>query len=87
MKRPATVDERRGPNAGATAPRWGETEAAGPAAGIHVSRDPPIFWGPSAVRYPLGPASSLAERIGDRRAYFLISSGRNRPGALSAAPS
>jgi hypothetical protein len=57
---------------------WGETEAAGPIAGIAVSRDPLIFWGPCADKYPLGPASHIAPAIGNRRAYFLISPSWNR---------
>ena len=41
--------------------------------GNAISRDPAIFWGPSADGYPIGPASYIADLIGNRRAYFLIS--------------
>jgi glycosyltransferase involved in cell wall biosynthesis len=54
-------------------PIWGESGAAGPVAGNAISRNPLIFWGPAATEYPIGPASSLADSIGNRRAYFLIS--------------
>ncbi|MEX2296203.1 MAG: glycosyltransferase family 4 protein [Dongiaceae bacterium] len=50
-----------------------ETEAGGSLAGFTVSREPAIFWGPSAEKCPLGLASTAAELIGRRRAWFLIS--------------
>jgi hypothetical protein len=50
-----------------------ETEAGGPLAGFVVSREPAIFWGKAAAKYPLGLASSAAELVNNRRAWFLIS--------------
>lgn len=66
-------------------PVWGETGAAGPVAGIAVSREPAIFWGPSAIEYPIGPASHIADSVGNRRAYFLISPSWHREDPASVA--
>lgn len=66
-------------------PIWGESGAAGPIAGNAISRNPLIFWGPAAIKYPIGPASSLADSIGNRRAYFLISPSWHREDAASVA--
>jgi hypothetical protein len=41
--------------------------------GFLVSRNPLIYWGPVSPPHALaGPGTTLAERIGNRRAYFLI---------------
>jgi hypothetical protein len=53
--------------------RPAETDAGGPLAGFVISREPAIYWGKAAAKYPLGLASSAAELIGNRRAWFLIS--------------
>ncbi|MDZ4734963.1 MAG: hypothetical protein SGJ07_01320 [Rhodospirillaceae bacterium] len=50
-----------------------ETDAGGALAGFTVSREPAIYWGPSADKYPLGLASTAAELVSNRRAWFLIS--------------
>ena len=55
-----------------TAPASSTTPAADLVTGIAISRNPAIFWGPAAGDYPLGPASFIADAIGNRRAYFLI---------------
>jgi hypothetical protein len=65
--------------------RWGETPVTGPLAGIPISRDPMIFWGPGANEYPLGLGSKIAERLGNRRAYFFISPSWHREDAQSVA--
>lgn len=69
-----------------TSPAWGESPASGRVAGIAISRNPAIYWGPSAEAYPVGPASYIADAIGNRRAYFLISPSWHRedPGAVAA---
>ncbi len=72
-------------DAAAPAPVWGDTPAVGPVAGIAISRDPAIFWGPSAFEYPVGPASYIADAIGHRRAYFLISPSWHREDPASVA--
>ncbi|MEX0808420.1 MAG: hypothetical protein WD044_06805 [Dongiaceae bacterium] len=50
-----------------------ETDDGESLAGFTVSHEPAIFWGPSADKYPLGLASTAAELVGNRRAWFLIS--------------
>jgi len=40
--------------------------------GFKIANEPPIFWGPSLPDVRLGIAEQLAERVGSRRAYFLI---------------
>lgn len=67
------------------APAWGETPASGPVAGFAVSREPLIFWGPAAGSYPVGPASYIADAIGHRRAYFLISPSWHREDPATVA--
>ena len=67
------------------APAWGETPASGPVAGFAVSREPLIFWGPAAGNYPVGPASYIADAIGHRRAYFLISPSWHRENPATVA--
>ncbi|MEX2201688.1 MAG: glycosyltransferase family 4 protein [Dongiaceae bacterium] len=54
------------------------------AAGLLISRDPFIAWGPNQPAWRAGPGSSLARHVGNRRAYFLfsISSTREWIGAI-----
>lgn len=44
-----------------------------PVFGFMISREPLIFWGPSNPPYPAALGTTLASRIGNRRAWFLIS--------------
>ena len=67
------------------APQWGETGAAGPFAGNAISRNPLIFWGPAAGKYPIGPASFIADSLGNRRVYFLITPSWHREDKASVA--
>ncbi|MEX0808422.1 MAG: glycosyltransferase [Dongiaceae bacterium] len=44
-----------------------------PVFGLMVSREPLILWGPSNPPYLAALGTTLAERVGNRRAWFLIS--------------
>lgn len=50
-----------------------EVPAKAKVAGVLISRDPLIVWGPSTPPFLAGPGSTLAPYIGNRRAYFLFS--------------
>jgi hypothetical protein len=54
------------------------------AAGLLISRDPFIAWGPNGPAWRIGPGSSLARHVGNRRAYFLfnVSYSRHSPGMV-----
>ncbi|MEX0808421.1 MAG: hypothetical protein WD044_06810 [Dongiaceae bacterium] len=54
------------------------------AAGLVISRDPFIAWGPNGPHWRIGPGSALAHHIGNRRAYFLfnVSYSRHSPGMV-----
>ena len=80
MSRPGAIVESK-----QQAPTWGETGAAGPVAGISISREPAIYWGPAAIEYPIGPASYIADTIGNRRAYFLITPSWHREDSAGVA--
>ena len=62
-----------------------EGPANGRVVGNAISHSPAIFWGPSADGYPLGPATYIAELIGHRRAYFLVSPSWHREDPKSVA--
>ncbi|MEX1107768.1 MAG: hypothetical protein WEC00_02545, partial [Dongiaceae bacterium] len=53
-------------------------------AGVVISRDPFIAWGPNGPDWRIGPGSALAHHIGNRRAYFLfnVSYSRHFPGMV-----
>jgi glycosyltransferase involved in cell wall biosynthesis len=50
-----------------------EEPAKAKVAGVLISRDPLILWGPTTPPYLAGPGTTLAPYIGNRRAYFLFS--------------
>ena len=50
-----------------------EQSAKAKVAGVLISRDPLILWGPSTPPFHAGPGTTLAPYIGNRRAYFLFS--------------
>ena len=50
-----------------------EQPAKAKVAGVLISRDPLILWGPSTPPFHAGPGTTLAPYIGNRRAYFLFS--------------
>lgn len=49
-----------------------------PVAGFMVAREPLIVWGPNQPKRQAGPASVLADVVGNRRAYFLFALSTSR---------
>ncbi len=50
-----------------------EDPANAKVAGVLISRDPLIVWGPTTPPFLAGPGTTLAPYVGNRRAYFLLS--------------